>query len=403
MKTTIRQNIRILQINAGLSYSTGKITQQIGEKALENGFESWIAYTPRDSTSESKSNTITVGSRMDPYIHYLGHRLFDMEGQCSSKATRLLVEKIKQISPDIILLHNIHDHWLNIKILFECFATLDVPIIWVQHDCWAFTGGCMYFDMIHCNKWKVGCATCPDKRSLFNRAEKNLSLKRDLISMINNIVFVPVSDWLGESLRLSIISNRPIITIHNGVDINIFKPYKMMSKETRKFDIIGVAAVWDARKGLNDFLKLRSILPLDDYSITLVGLKKKQIQSLPPGIEGIERTQSAEELAKLYSKADVFINPTYSDNFPTTNIEALACGTPVITYKTGGSPETIDEKTGRVVEQGNIKELVRTIFLLREKPLSSEICRQRAVELFDKDKCFDKYIELFNVLLNKTI
>lgn len=391
--------IKLLQINECLNLSTGKIAQQIGDLAINKGWESWIAYSGLEKPIPSKSNVIKVGSKINAIIHYANYRLFDKEGLTSSFTTGRLIKKIEEIAPDIIHLHNIHDHWLNYEVLFEYIAKKNIPVIWTQHDCWAFTGGCMYYDMLNCDKWKKDCSECPDKRSLYNRANKNFKKKTSLLSKIEKLVFVPVSDWLGDSLRQSTFSNRPIITIHNGIDTNVFRPYERTPKEDRKFGVIGVAAVWDARKGLTDFFKLRSLLPEKDYSITLVGLNKKQIQSLPLGITGIERTQNAEELAKLYSEADVFVNPTYSDNFPTTNIEALACGTSVITYKTGGSPEAIDDKTGIVINQGNVEALSQAIFEMKKNPLDRKACRDRAIENFDKNKCFERYFDLYKELI----
>ena len=159
--------------------------------------------------------------------------------------------------------------------------------------------------------------------------------------------------------------------------------------------------MWYKDKGIRDVAELRAVLPFDKYMITLVGLTEKQVAQLPDGIHGITRAENQEELAKLYSESNVLINPTYADTFPTVNLEALACGTPVITYKTGGSPEAIDEKTGIVVEQGNVKALAEAIRKKKELPLSSEACRKRAEEHFDKDKCFEKYIELYEELLKK--
>ena len=389
---------KILQINCCLNLSTGKIVQQIGELAISKGWESWATNPGREHPVPSKSHVIKVGTLIDAFLHYAGQRLFDNEGLSSAKYTRDLLKKIDEIKPDVIHLHNIHDHWLNYPILFEYLSTLDTPVVWTQHDCWSFTGGCMYFDMLKCDRWKDGCKGCPDKRTILkNQAERNYQLKKDYFDKIKTLVFIPVSDWLSNSLRDSAQRHRPVITIHNGTDLNIFKPQEKNPSDN-KFRIIGVASTWDARKGLDDFVKLRDILS-DDYEITLVGLTSKQIKSLPAGIKGISRTSNVHELAKLYSESDVFVNPTYSDNFPTTNIEALACGTPVITYKTGGSPEAIDESTGMVVEQGNVEALADAIKQMRLHPLSSEDCRKRAEEHFDKDKCFEKYIDLYESLM----
>jgi putative colanic acid biosynthesis glycosyltransferase len=391
----------LFQINECINLSTGKISQQIGEAAMKHGWDSWLTYSAREAVVPSKSKLIEVGTYFDTCLHYVNQRLFDNEGLSSKKCTRKLIAKIDIIRPDIIQLHNIHDHWLNYQLLFDYLATLDIPIIWVQHDCWAFTGGCMYFDMLNCNKWKDGCKDCPDKRTILNnQSARNFNLKKEHLDKIKNLTFVTVSEWLADLLRDSAQKDRPILTIHNGTDIKVFKPLEFPIANGGTYRILGVAAVWDARKGLNDFVKLRGMLPAE-YEITLVGLTEKQIKTLPQGITGIDRISNVQELAKLYAEFDVFVNPTYSDNFPTTNIEALACGTPVITYKTGGSPEAVDWKAGLVVKQGDVGGLANSIMWLRENPKSQQDCRQRALALFDKDKCFEQYIDLFNKLLSK--
>lgn len=391
---------KLFQINACLNLSTGRIAQHIGDVALSNGWESWIAYSGREESVPSKSQVIKIGSFFQSGVHYLGQRLFDREGLLSKSSTIKLIEEIKKIKPDIIQLHNIHDHWLNYPMLFEYLGTLNIPVVWVQHDCWSFTGGCMYFDILNCNEWKNGCGKCPDKRTLIcNQSTHNWERKRESQSRIKNLSFVCVSEWLEHLMKQSFLNERPIYTIHNGTDTGVFRPIKE-KKADERFRIIGVAALWDARKGLDDFMRLRSHLP-SNYEITLVGLSKNQIEDLPEGIYGISRTSNVQELVKLYNEADVFVNPTYSDNFPTTNIEAIACGTPVITYNTGGSPEAVDAATGEVVEQGDIEALYSAVLRMKENPLSSTDCRKRAELLFDKNVCFNKYINLFEELVRK--
>lgn len=387
----------LLQINVTANWgSTGKIADQIGLCAMSHNWNSYIAYGRM--MNPSKNKLIKIGSIFDVYEHYVENYFFDNEGLASRQATKNFLKIVDNLKPDIVQLHNIHDHYLNYPLLFTYLATLDIPIIWTQHDCWAFTGGCMYYDLQNCDKWKTRCRSCPEHRALLcDITEKQFTLKRDLLSKINNITYVSVSDWLANSLRESHQKNRPIITIHNGVDISLFRPLRNKLNDGI-FRIIGVASIWDKRKGLDDFVKLYSILP-PKFEITLVGLTPKQIKTLPIGIRGVTRTESTQKLVELYSMADVFVNPTYSDNFPTTNIEALACGTPVITYRTGGSPEAVDEKTGIVVEQGDVRALADAICKMEKSPLSSEDCRQRAEKLFDKDKCFGQYIQLYDSLL----
>lgn len=378
--------------------STGKITNDLAVVAQRNGWETYIAYGR--SAKPGVSQEIRVGSMINPYLHYVSNRLFDREGLASKRVTRALLRQVEAIKPDIIHLHNIHDHYLNYPLLFGYLADHDIPVVWTQHDCWSFTGGCVYYDMFDCQKWKEGCHHCPERRALFaDGSSRNWLFKKEWINRIDKMVLVPVSDWLAEALRASSLKGKDIRVIHNGVDIKAYRPVPGNGGDG-KFRILGVAAPWAARKGLPDFFRLRTLLP-EDYQITLVGLSKEQIRELPSGITGIERTSDREELVRLYSEADVFVNPTYSDTLPTTNLEALACGTPVVTYNTGGASETVDDKTGIVVEQGDVEGLKRAIESLktRTKEFYSPFCREKAEKDFDKDRRYEDYISLYEELL----
>ena len=391
----------LLQLNECLNFSTGKIAQSIGEAAMRNGWESYIAYSSRESLVPCKSKVIKVGNKFDPYIHYAENLLLDREGLSSRCATKKLVEQIKDINPDVVQLHSLHDHWLNYKILFEYLNSTDIQVVWTFHDCWAMTGHCMHFVTKNCDRWKTGCHDCLMKgeypKSLVDRSRINWELKKSLFAGCKNLSIVACSDWIAEFARESFLKDKRIITIHNGVDLSLFKPQS--KTESKKYKIIAVSSPWYPAKGELDIYKLRSILSDEEFEIIMVGLSEDQMKKLPAGIRGIQRTQNVNELAKLYSDSDVLINPTYADTFPTVNLEALACGTSVITYRTGGSPEAVDEKTGIVVEQGDIEALADAIRKMKEHPLSSEACRKRAEENFNKDKCFEKYINLYNTLL----
>lgn len=391
---------KLLQINVCSNIlSIGKISEDIAKVAKRYGWECYISYARmhRDSISEEYK----IGTLFDVYEHYFEHCFFDREGLASKLSTKKLVSYIKKVNPDVIQLHDIHDHYLNYPILFEFLASTDKPVVWVQHDCWAFTGGCMYYDMLNCYQWKTGCHSCPQKRALFrNIADKQYLLKKYYFSKIKHLYLVSVSHWMSNMLSQSFLGSRRIETIHNGIDLNIFKPYEESKKKDNIIKLLGVAAVWDARKGLNDFIELRHRLP-ENYQIKLVGLSNNQIKNLPDGILGISRTTNMEELAQIYSESTVLVNPTYSDNFPTTNIEALACGTPIVTYNTGGSPEAIDDKTGIVVEQGDVSSLIKAIMDISKNPPLQYDCRTRAKNLFDKDQQFKKYINLYNEVLKQ--
>lgn len=394
---------KLIQINECLNFSTGKIAQQIGEVAIENGWDSWIAYSVRQSAKPSKSDLIRVGNRIGPYIHFVENKVLDREGLSSRLATKDLIKQIHEIKPDILQLHNIHDHWLNYRILFEYLNSTDIKVVWTFHDCWAFTGHCFHFVTKDCQRWKTECHDCPLQReypkTLLDRSRKNFELKKRLFTSNPNLTIVGCSNWMAGLVHKSFLKDKRIEVIHNGIDLNVFKPCGSKPNDGT-FRVLAVSNVWNKEKGYYDILKLREYLPTD-YEIIIVGLTADQLKELPTGIKGIQRTQNVREMVDLYSSADVLINPTYADTFPTINIEALACGTPVITYKTGGSPEIIDEKTGIVVEQGNLETLTNAITSLRENPLDSEECRKRAETLFNKEERFKDYIKLYEQLLKQ--
>jgi len=386
----------ILQVNVTANWgSTGRIAEQIGLAAMEAGWESYIAYGRH--LNDSASRLIKVGSYPIVLEHYVEHRLADNEGLASRCSTKRLIDQIKEISPDIIHLQNIHDHYLNYQILFEYLNSTSIPVVWTFHDCWAFTGHCHYFDAAECDKWMNKCYSCPLSRTLLDRSTRNFLLKKTLFTSNQNLTIVPVSYWLKDHVMNSFLKEKNIRVIHNGIDINRFHPLHKVHGQI--FTILGVSNVWEERKGLKDFVRLRELLD-DSIHVRLIGLTPDQIKQLPEGIEGMTRTSSVEELVEAYSSADVLVNPTYADTFPTVNLEALACGTPVITYQTGGSPEAVDENTGVVVPQGDVKALAAAVMRMKDVPLSRKACRTRAEEYFDKDKCFRKYIELYEELLN---
>lgn len=394
---------KLLQINSTANWgSTGKIVEQIGELAISNGWESYIAYGRY--ANKSKSKLIKIGSKFGMFCHLMESRLFDNHGLASRIATRQLIKEIKKIKPDIIHLHNIHGYYLNYKILFKYLNSVQTPVVWTLHDCWSFTGHCAHFIDAQCYKWKNECGNCPLYRNYpsayTDHSKQNYQLKGKLFPHKENIFIAPVSKWMSDFVKESFFKDKKRAIFHNGINLNIFKPSKFNT--TNRINIIGVSSVWNRAKGLFDFYKLREILDPNKYYITLVGLNQEQKDNLPGGINGILRTNSAEELAELYSSANVFVNPTYADTFPTTNLEAIACGTPVITYKTGGSPESITQDTGFVVEQGNIDGIIKAIREIedRGKEYYTKKCRMYAEENFDKDKCFFKYIDLYNELLN---
>lgn len=282
-----------------------------------------------------------------------------------------------------------------------------------MHDCWPMTGHCAYFDYIGCKRWKSECHSCPLKTSypasyVFDRSKYHHKLKAELFSSVKNLTIVPVSNWLGDLVRQSHLKNHAIIPIHNGIDTKIFCPNKPDSSLFEMFNInpykkilIGVASIWGKRKGFDDFLKIRNALS-DDIQIIMVGLDDYHRRLLPDNIIGIKRTNDVNQLADLYSIADAFINPTWEDNYPTTNLEAISCGTPVITYNTGGSPEAIvPNQTGLVVNKYDVASFVSSIndILTWDRKKIRQECRCYAENYFDKSITYSKYISLYDKLV----
>ncbi len=400
----------LLQINTTLNQgSTGRIAEQIALLAEKNGWECYIAHGGR-YVGRSEIKSIRISSKYDNFYHAIAGEFLGRHGLASTQATKHFVDKIDRLKPDIIHLHNIHGYYLNYQVLFEYLAISNIPIVWTLHDCWSFTGHCTHFDNFGCDKWKIECGNCPllmaqYKSRIFDRSRKNYLLKKELYNQLQNVTIVPVSNWLGGLVSKSILGHFPIEVIHNGINIDLFKPLENTIRETYKIDsnktiILGVVGSgFDNEKGKLEFIELAK---REDLQIILVGLSGDDTKGLPDSIIKIERTQSQRELAEFYSAADVFINPTYNDTFPTTNLEALACGTPVVTYRTGGSPEAIDELTGIVIEKGDIDGLIAAIEMLREKGKGyyTKACRMRAKRCFNKDERFADYIKLYDRILN---
>lgn len=398
----------LLQINATLnSGSTGRIAEQIAMKAREKGWECYHAHGGR-YVGKSQFDSIQVSSKYDNYVHAFVGEYLGRHGLGSAFYTKNFVKKVKELSPDIIHLHNIHGYYLNFKLLFEYIAETKTPVVWTLHDCWSFTGHCTHFENAGCYKWKTECGHCPLKLAQYksrvvDRSRKNFLLKKELYSKLSNVTIVPVSHWLENLVEQSILNRFKIRVIQNGIDLNVFKPTDNKIRERlgipeNKMLVLGVLGSGFVEKGKEEFIELSK---KNELQIVLVGLTGDDYKGLPDSVIQLGRTSSQAELAEFYSAADVMLNPTYNDTFPTINIESLACGTPVITYKTGGSPEILDENTGIVVEKGDVNGLIQAlgVIKLNGKESYSEACRKRAEKLFNKDDRYEEYMQLYEEIL----
>ncbi|MEE0914253.1 MAG: glycosyltransferase [Ruminococcus sp.] len=393
--------MKVLQINSVCGIrSTGRICTDIAEILERDGNSCIIAYGRELVPEKYKRFSLRIGTDFDVNNHVMQTRIFDKNGFASKKATKAFLNQIDDYDPDIIHLHNIHGYYINIQLLFSYLKKSDKPIVWTFHDCWPFTGHCAYFDYIGCNKWKnEGCYQCPQKNkypksSFFDNSKNNFLIKRELFTDIKNLTIVTPSKWLAKLVEESFLSNYPVKIINNGIDLDIFK-YKQNNFRERfnllnKKIILGVASAWGKRKGLYDFFDLARMIS-DDFVIVLVGLEENQIKKYTNfnNIICIPKTNNTAELAEIYSSADVFINPTYEDNYPTVNLEAQACGTPVITYETGGSIESVPDSN--IVKKGDINGLFNLI-------KSSDLQVMDRM-LFDSNGRYAEYIQLYYSLL----
>lgn len=348
--------MRILLINCVCGIrSTGRICSEIARSYEQSGHEVRIAYGRlSETTEESKKWAVKIGNRYSLYFHFLMTRLFDRHGTglCSYFATKRFLKWADEFNPNVLWLHNFHGYFINYELLFKWIKSRPGMVVkWTLHDCWPFTGHCSHFLSTDCQGWQSGCkCKCPEKEEfpkslLFSAASSNWIKKRIAFCGVRNMSLVTPSKWLAELTRLSFLREYPVTVLHNTIDETVFR-YRATDFKARmgiggKVMILGVSSSWDDRKGLKDFVVLRELLD-SDYCLVLVGVSKKQKSKLPQGIVGIECTNSASELAEIYSAADWFFNPTREDNYPSVNLEAKACGCRVVTYDTGGSAETVE-------------------------------------------------------------
>ena len=384
--------MKVLFVNAicGIG-STGAIVTDLLACLKEHGEGGKIAFGFGEAKRiSSPDDCIKMNHKFGYYTHNFLSRLTDHAGLYSTRETRSFVEKIKAYNPDIIHLHNLHGYYLNYEVLFRFLRSYQKPVVWTLHDCWAFTGHCPHFVRTNCMQWKTKCTDCAELRHypkcyFGGDVGYNFEKKKESFTSLSDLTLVTPSAWLMELVKQSFLGKYPVQVIPNGIDTEIFAPHESDFREKYNLQgqkiVLGVANVWSEKKGLGDFIKLRSMLP-EDFSVVLVGLSEKQLQTLPKNIIGIKRTENARALAEIYSAADVFFNPTYEDTYPTVNMEAQACATPVVVYDVGGCAETLRGENGRAIPRGDLNAAKEAVFSLIGKRAvpSKSFCKKTAAE-----------------------
>lgn len=407
---------KLLQINVTANWgSTGKIAELCNQYAARKGWDIYAAYGRYKNPGQSQ--LVCTSNKWDVYEHYAEHRLLDNEGLASRSCTHKLVEEIKRIQPDIVHLHNIHDHWLNYRILFDYLNQTNIKVVWTFHDFWAITGYCSHFVQADCSQFMTECAECPYTKGhllpLVKQTKRNFNLKKQLFTANQNLHIVSVSDWVGENIAKSFLRDKDLRVIHNGVDTEVFKPTSLdilnssnylnfLNSIEGKSVIMAVSSQWKSgSKGLGDYRAMAKMLK-DDEVIVLVGVPGEISKDFPKNIIGIQRTNNQQELAALYTRADVVCSFSSAETFGLTIVEGYACGTPAVVYDNTAPPALITPKTGFVVENHNYRMAYSAIqqIKLNGKQHYSKSCISLAREKYNKDKCFEKYVELYEELLN---
>ena len=392
--------MKIVQINATCGVgSTGKICVGISKVLAENDIENYVFY---GSSSNGYEYGIQYSNHKYIKLQALKSRVLGNFGFNSKTSTKTIIAHLESIKPDIVHLHNIHSHDCNLEMLFKYFKEKKQKLVWTFHDCWAFTGYCPHFTMMKCDRWKNECSNCVQRREFSCFCDRSRSLfkrKKSLFSGLDLTIVTP-SQWLADLVKQSFLKDYPVKVINNGIDLEVFKPResdfrKKYNLENKKI-LLGVAFDWGKRKGLDVFVELSKRLDSDKYQIVLVGTNESIDKQLPGNIISIHRTQNQTELARIYSAADVFVNPTREENYPTVNMESLACGTPVVTFRTGGSPEMLDETSGSIVDCDDTDALEKEIVsICANKPYSEEVCTNHSMG-FDQNMKYKEYLQLYN-------
>ena len=402
--------MRIFQMNTvcGIK-STGRIAAEIGKLVEADGGQCMIGcganFVP-DWAQHMAYKTLSVFKRK---VYSVLTRYLDADSCFNAIGTWRLTRQMERFQPDVVHLHNIHGGYLHAGVLFRYLQKKNIPVVWTLHDCWPFTGHCAYFDYCGCDKWQTQCHTCQQQRSYpvclgVDGSKRNHKRKRRQFTSLKNLTMVTPCQWMTQPLGQSYMGQYPVRVIYNGVDLNSFRPVesdirKRYGVENGKL-VLAVAADWDERKGLRYLVKAAQQLG-SEYHVVVIGVSKAQAEALPEGMIGIEHTANVQELVEWYSAADCLANPSMEDNMPMVNLEALACGTPVATFRTGGCPEAVDADTGIVVEKEDVDGLCNAIRRLAPK---TEECKQaclKRAQQFDAARTFENYLALYRELCDK--
>lgn len=387
--------MKILHINAtDILGSTGTIIKNINNYLEEHYpyFNTFIA--SRDGKTEG--NSFRYINDAEYFIIRAARKLFGKTLFGTFLPTKRLIRYIDSISPDIIHLHVIHHQSLNYKMLFKYLKTFKGKVFYTLHDCWPFSGGCYHYSEAGCDGFLTGCVKCPqnaaDLDCLRSAVKREFDFKKKALNEIPNITFVAVSDWLAGEAKKSFLKEKEILTVHNGINAEIFKPLDLPKND--RFTVISAASCWTPRKHLDILLKLaKELSDVDFIVVGQVGNEKNQAQY--PNVRFYGRTASAEELCRLYNSADVFANFSTEETFGLVTAEAMACGLPVVAFNKTACGEAVGDDCGFVVD--GIDNYRDALLSLKNSDLSKykNTCRKRVEDLYTTEIMCKHYADLY--------
>ena len=393
--------MKVLEINAVYGHgSTGTIVRDIEHMCLSNGIECYVA-SPDKSVLNSK-NGYVIGNTLDHKLHAILCRVNGRQAYFSRLATRALLGYIGRLQPDVVHLHNLHSNYINLNMLLKYLAMNDIRTIVTLHDCWFYTGGCFHYTAVGCDKWLYSCGSCPKKMEdtpayLCDCSSMILADRKRYLNAIPRLTVTGVSDWMISEGKKTFFGNRECLSIRNGIDLNVFKPTESDLRKRlgleNKYVILGPASKWFLpinRPTLDYFVENMK----SDEILLLFGARQ-EVADLPAKVVSFGYTKDRTELAALYSIADVFVNVTREDSLSLINVEAQACGTPVVTYNQTGPKETVDEINSFSVKVGAMEQLYKKVCLIRQNMTNHKSIRQFVTSNYDLNQTYQDYVSLY--------
>lgn len=401
--------MKVMQINAVYGVgSTGIIVEDLHKLSLENGIESYVSYSTTNKNPAEIKNGYVIGGILGKKTHAVLSRIGGKQAYFSSFSTKKLIKYIEKVNPDIIQFHNLHSNYVNLNMLLEYLATTNIKVILTMHDCWFYTGGCFHYIANGCYKWLESCGNCPKKLQdtpayLKDNSAQILEDRKKYFGKIKNLYVVGVSQWIASEAKKTFFKEENVLTINNGIDTEFFVPtpsdFRKKHGLEDKFLILAPANKWLKPINKETFDTVSRNLPSDSV-IVMLGCTESQKRDLPSNVLALDYIRDRDELRKVYSACDVFANCTREDTLPTINLEIQSCGTPVVTYRNTGAQETVDNKCGFSVENGNEKEFLEAILNIKAKGKEhfSTDCVKWIKENFDRDEKYMKYISFYKNL-----